>query len=106
VVSAPIVSEKLAFRLAAEGTKGNTPIDYSLPDNDQYPWDPSEVESYNVRGKLLFKPMSNDKLTLKLTLASRNEEGQYTNLVSEKGKFEYIDENGTRRQTTESWNAN
>ncbi len=106
VVSAPLVEDKLAFRLAAEGTRGNTPINYSLPNGDEYPWDPSEVESHNVRGKLLFKPMGNDKLTAKMTIASRNEEGQYTNLVSQKGKYEYTDSNGTRRQETKSWNVN
>ncbi len=106
VFSTPIVNDKLAFRLAAEGTKGNTPINYSLPNNDQYPWDPSEFESHNVRGKILFKPFGTDKLTAKLTVASRNEEGQYTNLVSEEGTFEYTDSNGTRRQETKSWNVN
>ncbi|UTV30742.1 TonB-dependent receptor [Photobacterium atrarenae] len=106
MVSAPIVDEKLAFRLAAEGTKGNTPIKYSLPNNDQYPWDPSDIESYNVRGKLLLRPWGNDKLTAKLTLGSRNEEGQYTNLVSAKDSLEYTDKNGTRRQETNSWNIN
>ncbi|MEJ2766583.1 TonB-dependent receptor [Photobacterium sp. MCCC 1A19761] len=106
MVSAPIVDEKLAFRLAAEGTKGNTPIQYSLPNNDQYPWDPSEIESFNVRGKLLFRPMGNDKLTAKLTVGSRNEEGQYTNLVSQEGTFIYNDKAGTRRQETKSWNVN
>ncbi|WNJ95412.1 TonB-dependent receptor [Vibrio ruber] len=106
VVSAPLVDNKLAFRLAAEGTKGNTPIDYSLPDHDQYPWDPSEIQSHNIRGKLLFKPYGSDKLTAKLTVASRREKGQYTNLVSEEGKYEYTDSNGTRRQETNSWNVN
>ncbi|WP_159737216.1 TonB-dependent receptor [Vibrio atypicus] len=105
VVSAPIVEDKLAFRIAAEGTRGNTPIDYTL-ENDKYPWDPSEVESNNVRAKLLFKPMGDDKLTAKLTVASRKEEGQYTNFVTEKGKYVYDDPKGTRRQETESWNAN
>ncbi|WP_070971615.1 TonB-dependent receptor [Vibrio sonorensis] len=105
VISAPIVEDKLAYRIAVEGAQGNTPIDYSL-ENDQYPWDPSEVESYNVRGKLLFKPMANDKFTAKLTLASRNEEGQYTNFSNVKGEYIYTDENGTRHQDTKSWNAN
>jgi len=104
--SAPIVDDKLAFRLAAEGTKGNTPIDYSLPNNDQYPWNPSDIESYNVRGKLLFKPLNDETLTAKLTVGSRNEEGQYTNLVSKEGTFEYTDRSGTRRQKTSSWNVN
>lgn len=107
VVSAPIVEDKLAFRIAAEGTTGNTPIDYSLPNNDQYPWDPSEIKSHNVRGKLLFQPFGTDKLTAKLTVASRNEEGQYTNLVDKDGgKLEYTDASGTRRQETKSWNVN
>lgn len=106
VFSAPIIEDKLAFRLAAEGTQGNTPIDYSLPNNDKYPWDPSEVESHNIRGKLLFRPMGNDNLTAKLTVASRNEEGQYTNLVNEEGEYKYTDSSGTRRQDTKSWNVN
>ncbi|ASA56933.1 TonB-dependent receptor [Vibrio gazogenes] len=110
VVSAPIVADKLAFRLAAEGTRGHTPIEYSFSDNDKYhyPWDPSEIKSHNIRGKLLFKPWGTDKLTAKLTIASRNEEGQYTNLVTKEGSFENIDTrgSGTRRQTTKSWNVN
>lgn len=106
VVSAPLVEDTLAFRLAAEGTKGNTPIDYSLPNGDQYPWDPSELESYNVRGKLLWKPQGNDKLTAKLTVGSRHEEGQYTNFVTKPGTLELHSKSGTRRQETKSWNIN
>ncbi|NOH31209.1 TonB-dependent receptor [Vibrio mediterranei] len=106
VYSAPIVSDQVALRLAAEGTKGNTPINYSLPSGDKYPWDPSDIESYNVRGKLLFKPKRVERLTTMLTLVTRNEEGQYTNLVDEEGSLDYTDANGTRRQTTKSWNSN
>ncbi len=112
MVSAPIIDDILAFRFAIEGTEGNTPITYNLPPSDrypagtQYPWDPSEFESHNLRGKLLLQPFGDEKFTAKLTVSSRNEEGQYTNLVTEKDKYENNDDSGTRRQDTDSWNVN
>ncbi|WP_260261432.1 TonB-dependent receptor [Vibrio intestinalis] len=105
MISAPIVDDVLAFRLAAEGSQGNTPIEYSIT-NDEYPWDPSELESFNVRGKLLFKPASLDALTAKLTVASRSEEGQYTNLVTQPIDDRANRDGRTRRQNTDSWNVN
>ncbi len=107
LVSGPIKEDELAFRLAAEGTKGNGPIDYSLPGGDVYPWDPSDLNSHNIRGKLLWQPLAIPELSAKLTLVSRNEEGQYTNLVSKPYfNYENKDKRGTRRQDTKSQSYN
>ncbi|KAF0812624.1 Pesticin receptor [Andreprevotia sp. IGB-42] len=77
MVSGPIVSDELAFRLAVEGTKGNGFIDYQ----GSYPWDPSELQNYTVRGKLLWTPSAAPQLKAKLTLIDRKYKGEYLNRI-------------------------
>jgi outer membrane receptor protein involved in Fe transport len=73
VVSGPLIDDELAFRLAAEGTKGHGFIDYV----GNYPWDPSQVKNQTVRGKLLWAPKSIQDLLVKLTFVDRRYEGEY-----------------------------
>ncbi|WP_375591675.1 TonB-dependent receptor [Chitiniphilus eburneus] len=77
VISGPIVDKELAFRIAAEGTKGHGFIDYE----GDYPWDPSELQNHAIRGKLLWTPSAVPELKAKLTLQNRKYEGEYLNRV-------------------------
>lgn len=73
VVSGPLVEDRLAFRVAVDGMKGNGFINY----DGSYPFDPSELQNGTVRGKLLWK-LSPD-LQAKLTLQHRKYTGEYLN---------------------------
>jgi iron complex outermembrane receptor protein len=98
VISGPLVADELAFRLAAEGLRGNGFIDYK---GGTFPWDPSEIRRNSVRAKLLWAPKSNPNLTAKLTVSQRTQKGEYLNFVEGADFFDYqfagINSN-TRRQ--------
>ncbi|MBP8170845.1 MAG: TonB-dependent receptor [Pseudomonas sp.] len=82
VVSGPLIENELAFRLAAEGLKGNTYTDYSAINGQTgKPWtvDPSAVEKHSIRGKLLWTPEAISDLSAKLTVAQRKHDGAYLN---------------------------
>lgn len=113
-VSGPIVADKLAFRLAVDGMKGEGFIKYE----GSYPYDPSEVQNGSVRGKLLWQ--LNDRLQAKLTLQHREYKGEYLNRIEAlcdtascanlsslfaDYKFRNLISN-TRRQDSKSDNAN
>lgn len=76
--SAPIIDNELAFRIAADLVRGNSPIDYT----GSWPWNPSEINHSNLRGKLLWKPASIAGLEAKLTLSNRQYEGQYMSVIN------------------------
>ncbi len=106
VFSGPIVEDNLAFRLAVEDLQGNGFIDYPVSaETGRWPWDPSEMERTNFRGKLLWTPQGLDALTAKLTVSHRTNEGEYLNYVSGPNYFDYQldgDTHNTRYQDTES----
>ncbi|MCP4320650.1 MAG: TonB-dependent receptor [Alteromonadales bacterium] len=107
MISGPLMDNELAFRVAAEAFDGKSFIDYELPGEDEYPFDPAKREYQNVRAKLLWTPAAISDLTAKLTLGSRSEEGQYTHLVTKPFfDYKYSDEYGTRRQETSNTNVN
>lgn len=104
MLSGPIITDELAFRLAIDGIEGNTPITYAKPDGQDYPWDPSQVSNRNIRAKLLWEPQGIPGLKNTLTIVDRDSEGQYTNLVSAP-YFDYVYDDGsygTRHQYTDS----
>lgn len=74
-VSGPIVADKLAFRLAVDGMKGDGFINYE----GSYPFSPSDVQNGSVRGKLLWQVTN--KLQTKLTLQHREYKGEYLNRI-------------------------
>ncbi len=78
MISAPIVENELAFRLAADLVRGNSPIDYA----GKWPWNPSEINHSTVRGKLLWKPEAIAGLEAKLTLSHRDYVGQYMSVIN------------------------
>lgn len=79
MVSGPLVQDELAYRLTAEGVKGNDYIQYAGKiGNDN----PSSVQNYDVRGKLLWTPAAMPDLQAKLTLSHREYQGDYLNQVS------------------------
>lgn len=83
VISGPVYDDQLAFRLAGEKMKGDTFTDYRLESGDDYPWDTTEVEFTNVRGKLMWMPKAIPQLTAKLTVSARSDKGPYSALATE-----------------------
>lgn len=81
MLSGPIVKDQLAFRIAAEGVKGDGYIDYPMT-GASWPFDPAESTRKQVRAKLLYTPSDNRALTAKLTLTHREQEGEYLNFVN------------------------
>jgi len=109
MVSGPLIENELAFRLAANGSMGTGYINYTIPEGDQWPWDPAESEFSNVRGKLLWAPSSIPELTAKLTITRRDQEGEYLNVVNGDHFFDYDfhasfndEPNNTRYQNTDT----
>ncbi|MGO3407922.1 TonB-dependent receptor [Marinomonas sp.] len=80
MVSGPLIDDELAYRIAIDGTKGEGYMNYyqTASELDDGP-DVDDSKNINVRGKLLWKPKSNDKLTAKLTVNHRTYEGEYLN---------------------------
>lgn len=85
VISGPLIEDELAFRLAAEGLRGNGYIEYP----GIWPWDPSELKNQSVRGKLLWIPTSIPELTAKLTVAQREQKGEYLYTAEGPRFFDY-----------------
>lgn len=85
VVSGPLVEDELAFRLAADGLGGNGYIEYP----GSWPWDPSELKNQNIRGKLLWAPTRIPELTAKLTVAQREQKGEYLYTAEGPRFFDY-----------------
>lgn len=75
MVSGPIVKDELAFRVAADATRGESYIDYSA--GSGFPFDPSRIERTNLRGKLLWTPSSIPGLTVLATGTKRWNKGEY-----------------------------
>jgi iron complex outermembrane recepter protein len=81
MVSAPLIANELAFRLAADVVRGNSPIDYA----GNWPWwNPSKTDHSTIRGKLLWKPQNQPDLEAKLTLSRRDYDGQYMSVINSK----------------------
>jgi iron complex outermembrane receptor protein len=85
MISGPL-SDEVAFRVAAESLRGHGFIDYVDAD---WPWDPSQIRRYNLRGKLLWKPSAAPDLSVKFTLSRRDQKGEYLNTVDGDDLFDY-----------------
>jgi outer membrane receptor protein involved in Fe transport len=88
MVSGPLVEDNLAGRLTLESLTGNGFIAYGTEGTDgggnayEWPWDPSEIENLNIKGKLLFTPRSVPELSVLTTLSRRTAKGEYLNYVT------------------------
>ncbi|HSX60375.1 MAG TPA: TonB-dependent receptor, partial [Tahibacter sp.] len=85
MISGPL-SDDVAFRVAAESLRGHGFIEYVDAD---WPWDPSQIRRYNLRGKLLWKPRDLPGLSVKFTLSRRDQKGEYLNTVDGDDLFAY-----------------
>ncbi|WP_298944077.1 TonB-dependent receptor [uncultured Psychromonas sp.] len=88
MASGPI-NDELAYRLAFDGTDGQSYITY---DGDSIPVDPEDSTNLNLRGKLLWTPAFNEKLSVKLTANYRKADGNYLNWANWDGGTGYEDE--------------
>ena len=88
MASGPI-NEQLAYRFAFDGTDGQSYITY---DGDSIPVDPEDSTNLNFRGKLLWTPAFNEKLSVKLTGNYRKADGNYLNWANWDGGTGYEDE--------------
>ena len=88
MASGPI-TEELAYRFAFDGTDGQSYITY---DGDSIPVDPEDSTNLNFRGKLLWTPTFNEKLSVKLTANYRKADGNYLNWANWDGGTGYEDE--------------
>lgn len=101
MISGPIIKDELAFRLAADATRGESYIDYSA--GSGYPFDPSKIERTNLRGKLLWTPSSLEGLTVLATATKRWNEGEYLYRVTGPEFFDYKWDNpGSNTRTSDS----
>lgn len=73
-VSGPVIGDAVAFRLTADGLRGNSYINY---EGDGWPWDPSDLNQTNLRGKLLIEPAGPDGIRVLVTGTQRWQEGEY-----------------------------
>lgn len=79
MLSGALVEDELAYRLTANAVKGHGFINYTGVTGGQ---DPSALQRSNVRGKLLWKPKSMPQLQARLTVAHRDYQGEYLNLIT------------------------
>ena len=79
MVSAPLVADTLAFRLAGDYYEKHTFV--SGFDGFQGVDDPGEFEALNLRGKLLFEPASIDAMRILVTLNHSDYRGPQTENV-------------------------
>lgn len=103
MVSGPLVKDELAYRLTAQGVRGNDYIQYAgKTGNDN----PSHVQNYDVRGKLLWTPSSMPDFQAKLTLSHRQYQGDYLNQVSNPvSAYTYIASTSNNYRTQDSDNT-
>lgn len=74
----------LAYRVAIDGSKGEGWMNYdqTTTELDDGP-DVNDSESLNIRGKLLWEPANNPKLSSKLTVEHHKYEGEYLNWAND-----------------------
>uniref|UniRef100_A6VS52 TonB-dependent receptor plug n=1 Tax=Marinomonas sp. (strain MWYL1) TaxID=400668 RepID=A6VS52_MARMS len=80
--SGALIYDELAYRIAVDENKGEGWLNY---DTSRYSKDHpnlSESENLNLRGKLLWQPKSNPKLSAKLTLNHLKNDGEHANFAS------------------------
>ncbi|AEF55198.1 TonB-dependent receptor [Marinomonas posidonica] len=78
------INEDLAYRVAVDGSKGEGWMNYAqtTTELDDSP-DVNDSKSLNLRGKLLWEPANNPKLSSKFTVEHHKYEGEYLNWAND-----------------------
>jgi outer membrane receptor protein involved in Fe transport len=87
VISGPIVTDELAVRLAADGTRGKSYIKYD--GGTGFPFDPAKIERTNLRGKILWTPSALPGFTALITGTKRWNNGEYLYSATGPDFFKY-----------------
>ncbi|KJZ13859.1 TonB-dependent receptor [Marinomonas sp. S3726] len=82
IMSSGALEDELAYRIAADQTKGSGWINYDTSGYTADTPDLDDSESQNFRGKLLWKPSSMPELSAKLTISKLNNDGEHANFTS------------------------
>lgn len=80
--SGALVENELAYRIAADQTKGDGWLNYDTSNYSGNLPNLSESSSLNIRGKLLFEPTVIPELSAKLTVNYLENEGEHANFAS------------------------
>lgn len=80
--SGGLIADELAYRIAADQTKGEGWLEYETSGFTGDLPNLSESESSNIRGKLLWEPTAVPELSGKLTVDYRRNEGEHANFAS------------------------
>lgn len=86
-VSSGALTDDLAYRISGEFVKGEHYIDYV--DNSStadYNTDPDDLESQDIKAKLLWQPESIPELTARFDLVHKTQEGPYISSVNPTGE--------------------
>ncbi|MBD5770796.1 TonB-dependent receptor [Marinomonas colpomeniae] len=105
--SGAIIDEELAYRIAIDKTQGEGFLNYETSSYDTP--NPSESESFNVRGKLLWEASSIPELSTKVTINYHKNDGEHANFASntEEGmETQTYTLNGTNEFRIQDSNAN
>lgn len=86
VLSGPIIKDELAFRITADGARGDSYIDYP---GKAWPFNPSEINQTSVRGKLLWTPKILPRLSVTLMGWHREQHGEYLYTAAGPDLFRY-----------------
>ncbi|KZN13685.1 TonB-dependent receptor [Marinomonas sp. TW1] len=79
--SGTLIEDELAYRLTFDGTTGEGWLSYTNVNSDAPDLD--DAESTNFRGKLLWNPSNIDGLSAKLSITTRNDEGEFLDWASD-----------------------
>jgi outer membrane receptor protein involved in Fe transport len=84
MASGPIIEDELAFRIAVDGSKGESYITYEQDDTelDDSP-DLDDSENLNLRAKLLWEPAALPQLSAKTTVNYKTFDGSYLNWAND-----------------------
>lgn len=80
--SGPLINNELAYRIAIDETKGKGWLNYDTSGYSEDHPNLSKSDSLNLRGKLLWQPASNPKLSAKITVNHLKNDGEHANFAS------------------------
>ncbi|GBR53247.1 TonB-dependent receptor [Neokomagataea thailandica NBRC 106555] len=100
MLSGPIIKDELAFRITADGVRGNSYIHYP---GTNWPFNPREISQTSVRGKLLWTPKAIPKLSVTLMGWHREQQGEYLYTSTAPDLFNYrFDNTNMNTRVTDS----
>ncbi|WP_068172327.1 TonB-dependent receptor [Neokomagataea thailandica] len=100
MLSGPIIKDELAFRITADGVRGNSYIHYP---GTKWPFNPREINQTSVRGKLLWTPKALPQLNVTLMGWHREQHGEYLYTATAPDLFQYrFDNSNMNTRVTDS----